>query len=130
MPTYEYKCTNCEHQFEIWQEVGAEPPECPECSSAVRKIFHPVSVHYKGSGFYITDSRGDTKKTEAKSEAKSEPKNGDAKDSGEKSTATEPSASESSASESSVSESSKAGSKPATDSPASKSTTTEQKHNH
>jgi putative FmdB family regulatory protein len=80
MPTYEYLCTHCNHQFDIWQEVGAEPPACPECGSVVKKVFRPVSIHYKGSGFYVTDSRpkspaaageaSSTEKTETKTEAK------------------------------------------------------------
>ena len=80
MPIYEYKCTNCEHQFELWQEVGAEAPVCPECGQAVKKIFHPVSVHYKGSGFYITDSRSKKeasiggKSAESKNESKGDEK--------------------------------------------------------
>jgi putative FmdB family regulatory protein len=59
MPTYEYQCTDCEHRFEIWQSVGEAAPQCPECGAEVRKIFHPVRVIYKGSGFYITDSRAE-----------------------------------------------------------------------
>ncbi len=85
MPTYEYKCTKCDHQFDIWQEVGAEPPACPECESVVKKIFHPVSVHYKGSGFYVTDSRSKNasasseKKTETKTESKADDKSNESK---------------------------------------------------
>lgn len=82
MPVYEYRCNSCEHQFELWQEVGAEAPTCPECNSDVKKIFHPVRTIFKGSGFYITDTRAEkgktaekgkaTEKTETKTEAKSE----------------------------------------------------------
>ena len=59
MPNYEYECTQCSHRFEIWQSVGEEAPACPECGSVVRKVFHPIRTIYKGSGFYITDSRSD-----------------------------------------------------------------------
>lgn len=59
VPVYEYRCTSCEHQFEVWQEVGAEPPACEECGAAVKKVFHPVRTIYKGSGFYITDTRSE-----------------------------------------------------------------------
>ncbi len=71
MPNYEYRCTNCENQFEIWQEVGAEPPPCPECQSEVKKVFRPLRTIYKGSGFYVTDLRAEKEKTAspAKSEA-------------------------------------------------------------
>ena len=85
MPNYEYQCKACEHQFEIWQEVGEAAPPCPECGSAVKKIFHPPRVHFKGSGFYITDLRAEKDKKasgKAKSEAKDEaaaPATGEAK---------------------------------------------------
>lgn len=59
MPTYEYVCLEREHRFEVFQRIGDEPvATCPECGSAVRKVFHPVGVVLKGSGFYKTDSRG------------------------------------------------------------------------
>ncbi|MEO6907102.1 MAG: FmdB family zinc ribbon protein [Abditibacteriaceae bacterium] len=70
MPTYEYKCKKCEHQFELWQEVGADAPECPECGAEVQKVFHPIRTIYKGSGFYITDSRPAASKSVEVSEAK------------------------------------------------------------
>jgi len=70
VPNYEYQCTECEHRFEIWQSVGEAPPACPECGSVVKKIFHPIRTIYKGSGFYITDSR--PANTGASSESKSE----------------------------------------------------------
>lgn len=100
MPVYEYRCTSCEHQFELWQEVGAEAPECPECSSAVKKIFHPVRTIYKGSGFYITDTRAEKSKSssgsEAKSETKSESSSSESSNGETKSTTTENSGSPSS----------------------------------
>jgi len=65
MPTYEYKCKQCDHQFELWQEVGADAPQCPECGAEVQKVFHPIRTIYKGSGFYITDSRPAAAKTES-----------------------------------------------------------------
>jgi putative FmdB family regulatory protein len=70
VPNYEYRCTNCENQFEIWQEVGADAPPCPECQSEVKKVFHPIRTIYKGSGFYVTDLRAEKEKS--KSPAKSE----------------------------------------------------------
>ena len=76
MPNYEYRCTNCENQFEIWQEVGAAAPPCPECQSEVKKVFHPVRTIFKGSGFYVTDLRAEKGKAagSAKAETKSETK--------------------------------------------------------
>lgn len=70
MPNYEYRCTSCENQFEIWQEVGADAPPCPACQSEVKKVFHPVRTIFKGSGFYVTDLRAEKDKssTPAKTE--------------------------------------------------------------
>jgi len=88
MPTYEYKCKKCEHQFELWQEVGADAPKCPECGSEVQKVFHPIRTIYKGSGFYITDSRPAASKSseasaakESTSETKTDTKSGETKES-------------------------------------------------
>ena len=56
MPRYDYKCVECETEFELVQsfsEAGAGV--CPSCSGAGRRLFHAVPVIYKGSGFYTTD---------------------------------------------------------------------------
>lgn len=58
MPIYEYECEDCGHHFERFQSVQDAPiRECPQCSGRVHKIFHPVGIIFKGSGWYITDSR-------------------------------------------------------------------------
>ena len=58
MPTYAYRCTACSHDFEIVQAISDSGlTTCPECGGALRKVFHPVGVAFKGSGFYRTDSR-------------------------------------------------------------------------
>jgi putative FmdB family regulatory protein len=58
MPTYEYACTACGHEFEAFQSFSdAALTECPECKGEVRKVFSNVGVVFKGSGFYKTDSR-------------------------------------------------------------------------
>ena len=58
MPTYAYRCTACSHEFEIFQKFSDAPlTECPECGSDIRKIFQPVGIVFKGSGWYINDSR-------------------------------------------------------------------------
>jgi putative FmdB family regulatory protein len=58
MPTYEYACTKCGHQFEALQSFTDEAlTECPECKGLVQKIYSNVGVVFKGSGFYKTDSR-------------------------------------------------------------------------
>jgi putative FmdB family regulatory protein len=55
MPIYEYRCKN-DHVFEVVQSM-TDPPvkKCPECGAQVERVFHPVAVHFKGSGFYSTD---------------------------------------------------------------------------
>jgi len=64
MPTYQYRCTECDHDFEVVQSFTDETlKNCPKCDGGVRKQFSNVGVVFKGSGFYRTDSR---KKTETK----------------------------------------------------------------
>jgi len=56
MPVYEYLCTECDHQFEIHQKATERPlSRCPKCRGRVRKVFHPVGIIFKGSGFHVTD---------------------------------------------------------------------------
>lgn len=58
MPTYQYACTVCGHQFEIVQAFSDDAlTHCPECDGRLRKVFNAVGVVFKGSGFYRTDSR-------------------------------------------------------------------------
>jgi putative FmdB family regulatory protein len=55
MPIYEYRCENG-HLFEVLQKITDDPvTSCPEDGSPVQRVFHPVAVHFKGSGFYNTD---------------------------------------------------------------------------
>jgi len=55
MPIYEYRCRNG-HQFEVFRAISADPVSvCPECGEPVERVFHPVAIHFKGSGFYTTD---------------------------------------------------------------------------
>jgi putative FmdB family regulatory protein len=55
VPIYEYRCKKG-HTFEVMQSMSDEPvTACVECSSPVERVFHPVAVHFKGSGFYTTD---------------------------------------------------------------------------
>lgn len=62
MPTYQYACTSCGHQFEAVQSFSdAALTECPECGSTLRKVYSAVGIVFKGSGFYRTDSRDKTK---------------------------------------------------------------------
>jgi len=59
MPVYTYRCTNCGVQFEKHQTFDEQPlTRCPECNKkALRKIYTPVGIVFKGSGFYATDHR-------------------------------------------------------------------------
>lgn len=58
MPVYEYECHDCSNQFELRCRFDREPKSsCPECGGKASRVFSPVSVIFKGSGFYITDSR-------------------------------------------------------------------------
>jgi len=71
MPTYEYKCDKCEHQFEQMQSITAKPlRKCPRCgkSSLRRLIGTGAGLIFKGSGFYATDYRSESYKASAKSE--------------------------------------------------------------
>lgn len=58
MPTYTYRCNNCGYQFEMRQRMIDDPlTDCPVCAGHVRRVVNAVGVVFKGSGFYITDSR-------------------------------------------------------------------------
>ena len=62
MPTYEYRCTNCDEHLEVVQSFSDDPlTKCPNCGGQLRKVFSPVGIVFKGSGFYKTDSRGGAK---------------------------------------------------------------------
>ena len=57
MPTYQYACTACSHEFEAFQSFSDDSlTQCPECKGEIRKIYSAVGVVFKGSGFYKTDS--------------------------------------------------------------------------
>ena len=91
MPFYEYRCEKG-HTFEVMQKMTDDPvTNCQTCDAQVQRVFHPVAVHFKGSGFYNTDygkkgskpaekssdstssdkseKKSDTKKSETKSSA-------------------------------------------------------------
>jgi len=90
MPTYQYACTECGEQLEVVQKFSDEPlTVCPACEGRLRKVFSPVGVVFKGSGFYKTDSRKSTAtsssssaKSDAKSDAGSDSKSGTGSGSG------------------------------------------------
>jgi putative FmdB family regulatory protein len=94
MPIYEYRCERG-HTFEVMQRMTEDPlTSCSTCAAPVQRVFHPVAVHFKGSGFYSTDygKKGSASSTaDSKSDAKTDSKS-DSKDSS-KSSASESSAS-------------------------------------
>ncbi|MCL2305861.1 MAG: zinc ribbon domain-containing protein [Planctomycetaceae bacterium] len=69
MPTYEYRCNSCSHQFEEFQSIKASPlVKCPKCgkNKLARLIGGGAAIVFKGSGFYQTDYRSDSYKKGAK----------------------------------------------------------------
>jgi putative FmdB family regulatory protein len=86
MPIYEYRCPNG-HQFEVFQSMSDDPvTECEVCGAPVERVFRPVAVHFKGSGFYTTDyarksTAGTSSDGKGSSDSKSEskPSEGDKK---------------------------------------------------
>jgi putative FmdB family regulatory protein len=78
MPIYEYACSDCGHRFDVRQSWSDDAlTVCPECTGAIRRVLHPAGVIFKGSGWYITDSRksseatGSPSKSEGKSDSES-----------------------------------------------------------
>ncbi len=85
MPFYTYRCENCGHQFDKHQDFSDDPLiVCPQCHKhSLRKVYFPVAVAFKGSGFYATD-KGRTppngvKPVKAKENGKAETKSGETK---------------------------------------------------
>ncbi|MBN2169556.1 MAG: hypothetical protein JW738_09955 [Actinobacteria bacterium] len=97
MPRYEYKCKKCNKSFEETHGINDSVESCKYCGGEVRRVFHPVGIVFKGSGFYATDARNssnesrmpqakETKPEEKKTEEAPQSKKDDKteKDSGEK----------------------------------------------
>ena len=86
MPIYEYACTSCGERTEAKQSFDDPPLEdCSQCGGKLRKLFSPVGIVFKGSGFYSTDAKtgskssgssdkNDSGKTDSKTDSKSETK--------------------------------------------------------
>jgi len=86
MPIYEYRCENG-HLFEVMQKITEDPvTTCETCNAPVQRVFHPVAVHFKGSGFYNTDYGTSRRKREMDSSAKEGADKHDAKQAEKKST--------------------------------------------
>jgi putative FmdB family regulatory protein len=79
MPIYEYRCDQG-HTFEVMQRMSDEPVEiCETCEAPVQRVFHPVAVHFKGSGFYNTDYGTRKRAREKDAESKSSDSKSDSK---------------------------------------------------
>ncbi|MFZ7110909.1 MAG: FmdB family zinc ribbon protein [Desulfatiglandales bacterium] len=56
MPVYEYECTKCGHQMEVFQKISEAPIEsCELCNGQIKKLISQSSFHLKGTGWYVTD---------------------------------------------------------------------------
>ena len=83
MPIYEYRCLNG-HDFEVFQSMSDDPVSaCEECGAPVERVFHPVAVHFKGSGFYNTDYKNKGRPADSAKNADSGSKVGSGADSGD-----------------------------------------------
>jgi putative FmdB family regulatory protein len=75
LPIYEYRCRNG-HVFDVMQSMSDDPVDkCQVCGAQVERVFHPVAVHFKGSGFYTTDygrNRAGASDSGSKEESKTE----------------------------------------------------------
>lgn len=79
MPTYGYQCRDCAHQFSVFQSMKDDPVSvCPDCGGSVKRLLYPVGIVFKGSGWYINDSRkpekSETGSTEGSSASKADAK--------------------------------------------------------
>ncbi|CAN5397826.1 hypothetical protein BH11ACT5_BH11ACT5_20810 [soil metagenome] len=71
MPTYSYRCTECDSAFDIVQAFTDDTlTVCPTCGGKLRKVFSPVGVTFSGSGFYRTDSRSTPASSDSAAPAK------------------------------------------------------------
>ncbi|MEZ4532387.1 MAG: FmdB family zinc ribbon protein [Thermomicrobiales bacterium] len=82
MPTYHYRCSDCGHSFDFFQKFADDPlTVCPECEGPIRRVPQPVGIVFKGSGWYVNDSRNaknPTSTSKSDSSDKSSDSNGSA----------------------------------------------------
>ena len=70
MPTYEYRCEKCGEQFEVFQSFSDRAlRRHPDCGGPLEKVLHPRGIVFKGSGFYVTDSRAKSSSSSDSSES-------------------------------------------------------------
>ncbi len=98
MPIYEYRCEQG-HTFEVMQRMSDDPVQtCETCEAPVARVFHPVAVHFKGSGFYNTDYGTRKRARETSESKKSESSSSDSSSTSSSSTSSDSSKSSSSSS--------------------------------
>jgi putative FmdB family regulatory protein len=93
MPIYEYRCDQG-HTFEVMQRMSEDPVQsCQTCEAPVARVFHPIAVHFKGSGFYNTDygtrRRARENAAESSKDASTDSKGSDSKSSSDSSKSSE-----------------------------------------
>ena len=87
MPIYEYQCEDCGVSFEVMQKMSEDPlVECEKCGGPLRKVLHPVAIHFKGSGFYTTDyGKGSGRRSGGRESGSDESSSGSSESSGKSS---------------------------------------------
>jgi putative FmdB family regulatory protein len=90
MPLYTYRCGNCGVQFDRRQHFDDKPlARCPECGKrSLRKLYQPVGIVFKGSGFYATDHRSPSGQVKSSSTEPSESSAGEKKETSKKAEST------------------------------------------
>ncbi|PKL37562.1 MAG: FmdB family transcriptional regulator [Spirochaetae bacterium HGW-Spirochaetae-1] len=74
MPTYEYKCTVCDHTFDVFQSMSDDPIKtCEKCGGEVRKLFGTAGIIFKGPGFYVNDYKKNGSSSASSSKSESAP---------------------------------------------------------
>lgn len=87
MPIYEYECESCDERFELMQKFSDKPvKKCPKCGGAVHKVLSAPALHFKGTGWYVTDYASPERKKAQKAD-------GDGKSNGSTSSTTSSTAS-------------------------------------
>src|SRR6188474_1442904 len=95
MPTYDYACDACNHEFEVFESISAEPQKkCPKCKkNKLRRLFGAgAGLIFKGSGFYQTDYRSESYKKAATADKPAETSSNSSGDSGSSKTESKPAA--------------------------------------
>lgn len=88
MPLYDYQCADCKHVVEVRHGFNdTHQGVCPECGGALTRVFNPAPIVFKGSGFYVTDSRPKASSTDSKPAAPAAPAAAPAKSSSDKGSA-------------------------------------------